>query len=724
MVTLSPVLPIHSQILPGHNQETYQRLQSALQTTPPHQLWVAVCDDLPLQRQLAATLEASLQAQGAIASAQLIFAADEPDLVQQLQDWASTSPYRNLQLLQILGIEQLTYRGADQQYQFLRSLSGLLPVWQQLGCSLLIWLPRPWLKQVKRVVPTLCKTVFEFMGEPTPLSVIGPDQPHQATFTPIRQWQFWERPEADSSEAEPDVKPSAAPAQSTTIPVIPAAAEPEIAEAEAAEPETAAAAETGTPTFSEELWHHLQADLTQLENPESPFLLPPSATHSEALPPALDSADASETEIPTAAPATDQEGHPAVTEMSYPPVADFPASETQPEQQSETQLSDRTRWAMAYALRDRVQAGDCSPETLQAAIQQYENLPVDAPSTPHRTEVLNDLGSLYWLWAQQTPDVETYHQRLLHSCGLYEAALSPISPGTGAEILTRLHSNLGSAYSLLAVLQSPAQYLGKAVRAFHRALQYTPAEILPMEYATLQTHLGTAYWSLAQHTHEAAHLHRAIAAYQEALCKSPPQQVPQTYAQLQNNLGIALWSLSRHERPVFLLEQAVTAYQNALAYRTLDTDPAGCAATHNNLGTAYWDLGGYCPAPSSEQIQAWQRAIAAYEAALSAAAQVSPGTLGFDLWATHHSVGVVYDQLAITLAPDTAAQHTALTQALNHYVQALTGWQALEAATVETAFQAIVRNLHLQAQYLGIEEQQRSLSQIPADWLPDIWRKL
>jgi tetratricopeptide (TPR) repeat protein len=229
---------------------------------------------------------------------------------------------------------------------------------------------------------------------------------------------------------------------------------------------------------------------------------------------------------------------------------------------------------------------------------------------------------------------------------------------------------------------------------------------------------------LAQHTQEANHLHRAIAAYQEALSYSHPQQVPTAYAQLQNNLGIALWSLSRHERPVFLLEQAIVAYRTALTYRTVEVDPAACAATHNNLGTACWDLGGHFAERSPEQQQAWQQAILSYEAAILTAEQAPGGSLSFDICATHHSIGVVCDQLAIALAPDTSAQQPYLTAATKHYISALVGWEAIEATMTETAFQALVRNLHLQARYLGMEAQQRSLSQVPASWLPEIWRKL
>ncbi|MDB9529834.1 tetratricopeptide repeat protein [Oscillatoria sp. CS-180] len=711
MVIAAPVLPINSQILPGHNQETYRQLQDAVQAIPPHQIWLATCDDLPLQRQLAATLEESLQGETAIASTQLILDVKNPDLVRQIRDWAHQAASTGSPLLQILGIERLTYQGSDAQYQFLRSLHHLLPLWKQLGCSLLVWISRPWLKQIRREVPELCQNVFEFMGEPTPISAIGDEQSYQAAFSPVRRWQFLgkpapEAPPPPSTEHHTDL--ATAP-RGTAVPAIPGEGELETAD-------TPPQSDTGDtlPVMSDDLWQRLQADLTEFE---ATGTSPHSPSSSDG---ATDSGSTTNITIPAAAAAVEEFGEEPIDIEVIPPPQDIPSEVAY----RQIQVTDQDDWAIAYELRDRVQAGDHSPATLEAAIQQYEQLQPHRPTTPQRTEVLNDLGSLYWLWAQQARDIESYLQRLLQSSELYEAAISPIHPGTDAGVLNRIHSNSGSVYSLLAGHQDPVLYLGKAVRAFHRALQYAPVEAVPDEYATLQTHLGTAYWSLAQHTQEANHLHRAIAAYQEALRHSHPQQSPQTYAQLQNNLGIALWSLSRHERPVFLLEQAIQAYRTALAYRTLDTDPGGCAATHNNLGTAYWDLGGHCEERSTEQQAAWQQAIAAYDAAILAADRERSGHLSFDLWATHHSVGVVYDQLAIALAPNAVAQEPLLTNATLHYIRALVGWQATEAVTMETAFQALVRNLHLQARYLGIEAQQRSLSQVPAAWLPEIWRQL
>jgi tetratricopeptide (TPR) repeat protein len=724
VVTTASVLPLHSQVLPGHNQTIYQQLQRAVQSTPPFQVWIATCDDLPLQRQLAATLEESLQGQ---ADTRLILNCETPDITQQIRDWTHQATHDRSALLQVLGIEQLTYQGSDAQYQFLRSLHTLPALWKHLGCSLLIWTPRPWLRQIRREVPGLCRYVFEFMGEPTPISAIGDTLAYQATFSPVRRWQFLGKPAPEvppQSVAHDHHSTLSVASGSTAVPAVPGETDVGLDSPLEAAPQA--------PDLPEDLWQQLEDDLTDLE---SLAVTPP--IESSALPLADLSTDP-EIQRPTdnrgvakesggivdaTTIATDDER--PIDDVTSPVKAACPLERTAGETVAEpTQQTSLEAWVIAHQWRDRVQSGDHSPATLETAIRHYEQLQPEQATTPHRTEVLNDLGSLYWLWAQHSSDIDTYGQRLTYSSALYEAAMSPVSIGTSAEVLNRIHSNLGSVYSLLATQQEPIPYLSKAVRAFHRALQYAPVEEQPETYATLQTHLGTAYWSLAQHTQEAAHLHRAITAYQEALRQSQPQTDSQPYAQLQNNLGIALWSLSRHERPVFLLEQAIVAYRTALAYRTLDIDSAGFAATQNNLGTAYWDLGGHHAEQSSAQQQAWQQAIAAYETAILAVEQVNQGGLSFDLWATHHSVGVVYDQLAIILAPNIEAQQPLLVRATPHYIKALVGWQAINANTTETAFQALVRNLHLQARYLGIEAQQRSLSQVPADWLPEIWRKL
>jgi tetratricopeptide (TPR) repeat protein len=381
----------------------------------------------------------------------------------------------------------------------------------------------------------------------------------------------------------------------------------------------------------------------------------------------------------------------------------------------------------AHALRDQVEGGDHSLDTLQAAVQQYDQLLAEPPIgiNLHRAEVLNDLGSLHWLIAQQTPDPTECCRHLHQSQAHYEAALNLPEPDPSAETQIRLYSNLGSVYRLLASHGQGERYLEKAVRAFHRALQQANSETDSDTYATLQTHLGTAYWSLAQYRSAPTPLHRAIAAYQEALIYRPAHQNPVAYAQIQNNLGIAYWSLSQHERPAMLLEQAIAAYRDVLAYRPVGMDAPGHAATQTNLGTAYWDLGRQHPQGSTAQHHAWERAIAAYQSALEVVARMkSSASLSFDPWATHHSLAVVHDQLAVTLTAQGELQRHHWKQAMQHYAIALEGWRELESPLVTTALQGIIQTLQHQERALGLDFQRRSLTRIPAHWLPEIWRHL
>ncbi|MDA0268263.1 MAG: tetratricopeptide repeat protein [Cyanobacteria bacterium] len=661
MVNASTVLPLNSQTLLGFNQETYQHLQLALQSVPPHRLWIAVCDDLTLQRQVAAALDQTLLGPAAPASeppTSWYWVEDcHPDWVATLMARPS-SPGPMYQ--QILGVEQLTYQSSEQQYQFLASLRQLAGQWPHWPCSLLLWLPHPWLQQVRRSAPELyrrCDRVFKFLGDPRPLPAIASAPTHSLLAEP--------GPWAGIQPPLP-VKPDSP--DHDRLSAVPEDAVPDMDAVVVLPDQSRSLGQM--PSLSPELWDQLSTDLSQLEQPSTP---PPSS----ALPP-------QHLEDATAA------------------------------------FSSAT-WAEAHRLRDQVEAGDHSISLLKAAIGRYEEV-LGAGIVTHsqQAEGLNDLGSLYWMWAQQVTAVEARRQHLQHSIQLYEAALTLEGAALPADTLMRIHSNLGSVYCLQAAHGQPEHHLGQAVRAFHRALQYVDAEQDSALYVTVQTHLGTAYWSLAQQTQMPDYLHQAISAYGEALRRCSAHDAPSSYGQLQNNLGIAYWSLAQHERPLLLLEEAVAAYRKALAYRTVAIDPVGYGATQNNLGTAYWDLGRQYPDRDSHQHQAWLQAIAAYEAALSLSPEQS--AQGFDLWATHHSLGVVYEQLALQGA--TTAKPDPFQIAIGHYIQALTGWQAEQATLAQTAFQSILNNLRHQTQHLGIAAQQKSLAQIPAALLPEIWRHL
>lgn len=685
------MLPLNSETHLGLNQTTYCRLRQAVQAVPPHQIWVAVCDDLPLQRQIAATLDALTVDAGEVGerSSQLCLAEEDADVVRQVLAWHQHTPSPRSPYLQILGIEHLTHQPSEQQYQFLASLARLVDLWPRLDCSLLIWLPRPWLQQIRRTVLklwNLCQsTVFEFLGDPTPLTV--PTQQTAATLPPpsVRQWQFLSATPEEGWLSDAELA-------DLTL-------ESAIAEDRTAHPEP-------PPTLPADLWQRLSADLAELEDARSLPALP------ERLAVSPEGREAQRV------------GGTLVTEANTaiaPPAADsIEESAAQQPFTHDDPLLEAHRW------RDLVEAGDRSLSTLQTAIRQYENIPPRLlESSTYRAEALNDLGSLYWLLAERTADPVDSHQYLTRSRQCYEAALTPEdSDTTRVDTRIRLHSNLGSVCNLLALYETPEKHFDQAIRAFHHALRYLDAAQPNTEYLTLQMHLGAAYWNLAQHQNKAILLHRAIAAYQAALQPCKPHEQPTLYGQLQNNLGIALWSLARYERPIFLLEQAIAAYRNALAYRTLKTDPSGYAATHNNLGTAYWDMGTHAPDGSPEQVQAWKHAIGAYSTALSTIINIPEATVSFDRWATHHSLGVVHSRLAVMPHTNASDRQIHLNQAFTHYVQALDGWHHEEADATDTALQAVVQNLKLQAQYLGLAAQQRSLNQIPAHWLPPIWHQL
>jgi tetratricopeptide (TPR) repeat protein len=736
VVNASAVLPLNSQTLLGFNQETYQHLQAALQSAPPHRLWIAVCDDLTLQRQVAAALDYTLLDPA--------LAAAMPDterptswyfIEDDSADWVATLMARpfsagGLTYQQILGVEQLTYQSSDQQYQFLASLRQLAAHGPNWACSLLLWLPHPWLQQVRRSAPELyhrCDRVFKFLGDPRPLPAISPGASATQPVDP-GPWVSIRPPQpARPERLEPD--PLAliqvdSPVDRPTDRDVADKDRPTLVDLADEPPplptELAALGETPAPpwmplqaqSLSPDIWHRLSSDLSQLEqSPITPQPFLPSQ--------------------PTAAERAEYEAvnpeHPAPIPI---PPAPPPAAPANVGMQSANALKSLP-WLEAHRLRDQVEAGDHSISLLKAAIAQYENvLEANITATAQRAEGLNDLGSLYWMWAQQVTDIETRRHYLQHSIQQYESALTLAGADSNTDplatdTLMRIHSNLGSVYCLQAAHDHPEHHLTLAVRAFHQALQYVDAEQDGALYVTVQTHLGTAYWSLAQHSQTPDYLHQAIAAYGEALQRCSAQMTPNSYGQLHNNLGIAYWSLAQHERPLMLLEAAIAAYRQALAHRTRQVDPVGYGATQNNLGTAYWDLGRQYPSGSSQQQQAWLQAIAAYEAALGLSPEQS--AQGFDRWATHHSLGVVYEQLAMQApvgkgAPIRSADP--FQRAIDHYVQAMTGWQGEQATLAETAFQSILNNLRQQAQSLGIEAQQNSLAHIPAALLPEVWRQL
>lgn len=428
-------------------------------------------------------------------------------------------------------------------------------------------------------------------------------------------------------------------------------------------------------------------------------------------------------------PATDLAGLPPELHQDEDLVRLWHYVQTLEAQQAGPLTLSRAYLGVAQLSRDRIEAGNSTEAVLDFAIAVYgKAIPGLLEGDENWCDALNDLASLYWLRSQQARDAQATADWLSLSVEAYQKALGTAKDLASAETVVRLGSNLGTVHSLLASLIEPLANLRQSQKAYELALQYAPAETLPLEYANLQNSLGAVHWRLAQLDQPQHHLHQAILAYSAALRYRNPQLVSLEYAMIQNNLGIAYWSLAQHEHPRLLLEKAIEAYQSALQYRTLDQSPGGYAATNNNLGTAYWDLAQQHSRNLDQRIPCLQKALTAYENALHAAEtilQTSPtASLGFDIWATCHSAGVVHDQLAQGLSinqPEQRKHH--LQQALQHYLLAYQGWQD-NPQQLEVLVAALVYNTHLSFEILGLAGQQAVLSQVPGELLPQILGQL
>jgi tetratricopeptide (TPR) repeat protein len=150
--------------------------------------------------------------------------------------------------------------------------------------------------------------------------------------------------------------------------------------------------------------------------------------------------------------------------------------------------------------------------------------------------------------------------------------------------------SLGSAYRILAEVESKADNCMRAIKAHKAALKFYSLKQFPVDYASIQNNLGNAYRTLGEVEAKAENCKLAIAAYQEALKVYTLERFPMQYGATQNNLGNAYVTLGEVEAKAENCKLAIGAYQEALKVRTLERFPMEYGATQNNLGTAYWTL--------------------------------------------------------------------------------------------------------------------------------------
>ncbi|WP_206754688.1 MULTISPECIES: tetratricopeptide repeat protein [Cyanophyceae] len=751
-------MSLNSQTYLGHNQEAYQELRLALQLNLRRQLLIAVCDDMALQEQLAQRLEANfsplpetvpLAAEVRARQFTLVtlrLSGDRPDLVREVLLWLKQQ--RRLQssapttpVFQIVGIDQLTRQSPTVQNRFLASLIRVDALLTQLDCRLVVWVPRPWLGKIRQSVPGFWRSrsgLFEFMGEPSapssaPAEPAVPPAPNSPAAKPPDLWRVL-RDDLSTFE-QPAPPKDLTPKDGAAPPAVPPVELPPLPASDS----------------------KAARSRDQPQNPQSYTVIDQGTFSSIVMPPVgamaaetLAALQRAEPVLPTV--------EPVPTPASPSPTSPRPTGALQlpPDLAEDVELTNLWRYiqglveqqagpltlsraylALGQIGRDRLSVEAPTASVLDFATAVYDLAIAGLPQgSTDWCDALNDLASLYWLQGQQesTPDPTPWLRR---SASTYEKALKGGAKAIPADTLGRIYGNLGTVYGLLANLEEPAHCLEKAVAAYQQALVHSPAARSPIDYANLQNSLGAIHWRLSQYDQPQHHLAQAIAAYGEALAHRSAQDEPLEYAMVQNNLGIAYWSLAQHQQPVFLLERAIAAYEAALKYRTVAVSPAGCAATANNLGTAYWDLAqqaavvgdGQRPALGSDRrIATLQQAVAAYETALAAAQialqETPPPALGFDLWATCHSAGVVHDQLAQAL-PETQAEarQRHLETALSQYLLTYQGWHD-NPQQMEVLITALVYNAHLNFEIFGIPGQQAVLSKLPGELLAQVLRRL
>ncbi len=381
---------------------------------------------------------------------------------------------------------------------------------------------------------------------------------------------------------------------------------------------------------------------------------------------------------------------------------------------------------VGHSYRQRIEAGERGLDLIEPAIAAYEG-GLRSLTGPHPdwASGLNDLGTLYWLKAQQLSNQPQIIDCMNHSVQLYGEALTKVDPTVDPNMAYQLYSNLGAVHSMLAMYAAPVEHFQQAAEAYLNALSLCVLATDPEEFSTLQNSLGSVYWKLSHYEPTGIKieltLRQAITAYEQALLGYSPAQKPLDYAAVQNNLGITYWSLAKHTASSPALKNAIAAYRDALNYRTPETEPTTCAITYNNLALAYWDLSKDESIDREHKLRYQRNAVTAFEAALQTAQSVSSLNQA-DRAAIYHCLGDVHAQMVET-TPTPAEVAESLQKSLYSYVQAIDG-MPLESPVFEARLTAIIANLRSHQEHLGLASQQLALNRVPPHLLSRVMQSL
>ncbi|MBW4446840.1 MAG: tetratricopeptide repeat protein [Spirirestis rafaelensis WJT71-NPBG6] len=721
------------------NRQVYHRLKLALSLRLRRQIFLAVCDDLNLRNQVAARLHSTLaypvgqvlyqpsdwQENSTPAYPRLVtlrLNLSDPNPIAQINQWLTNypppifgaskdSPGRPLPIptFQIVGIEQLTRQPVAIQRLFLHYLRlteqhlSLQESNRFLESSLLLWVPRPWLHAIQQSAPQFwrCRTgVFMFAGEPTPTT------------------QNQTSPERLSSSRNLDL----------------VSFEDAILEESVTQREITEAASSNL-NFGEDFDFQTETPVNRGHKPpEVPeqkselFITPPpqeeTATSSQSDMPLLPSLPHVSKELSELVLATINNKTAEEDDSSQPQQMLLEIEELHSRPEANEELAAAYH-RLGNLYRIRIEQGQSTLENLMVAILAYQEAVTHDETSPQVPDILNDLGTLYWMLYRTPPNSEEGQTYIEQGIKFYQLALNMIAPQTHPDTYARVQNNLGTAYGDLARFSNPSESWMQAVSAYSEALRYRTAEMEPLKYAACQNNLGTAYWHLAQYNQPMVHLKKAIASYNEALALYSSDKEPLKYGMIQNNIGTANWNLAQYENPAENLQQAINAYNEALKYRTPANVPTACAATQNNLGTAYWHLANLSQTTREARHKFLELCITAYEEALALAHSLNGVALSFDVFATHNNLGLAHYQLATDqyFPCDKAVRSQHLEAALDNHLQALNNLSKQPEA-YQITFNYVVKTVRAFHNELGIQGQNLALSKVPGQLLPEILSKL
>ncbi|MEI6443815.1 MAG: tetratricopeptide repeat protein [Nostocales cyanobacterium ELA583] len=694
------------------NRQVYQRLKLALSLGLRRQIFFAICDDLHLRNRIAARLHSTLaypvgkvlyhRANAGDLSTPayprlvtLRLNLSDPNPIAQINQWlanypppliggSTDHPGRPLPIpgFQIVGVEMLTKEPIAGQRLFLnylrlgeQHLSGHESS-RFLESSLLFWVSRPWLSAIQQSAPKFwhCRTgVFVFAGEPTP-TIENRGYSEVLADSRSLERENLDHLIVDEEKVSQDI-------QQINQPDLPVTASTDLF--------------TQTPEIS-------AVESPQIINNQSLFPL----SH------------------------INQELQRLIQETINADDRDQVQQILQEIEQLHIQNAKVKELGIAYQhlgnfYRLQIEQGQASVENLMIAILAYQEAVTQDENSPQLPDILNDLGTLYWMLHRIPDNYEEAKIYIQQGIDFYKLALKLITGDTQPETYARIQNNLGTAYGDLSRFADAVENWNLAIVAYNEALRYRQEEIDPLKYAACQNNLGTAYWHLGQYNRPMEHLTKAIAAYKLAVVYYPPTDEPLKYGMIQNNIGTAYWNLSQYEQPIENLQLAIQVYNEALKYRTSADVPQAYAATQNNLGIAYWHLANQPKTTKEDQQKLIKLCIHAYEEAVNIAHSQISVPLNFDLYVTHNNLALAHHDLVTNVSfngdKKTLSQH--LEAALENHLHALSGFDR-QTENYQTTISYIISTIQAFHNELGIQGQNLALSKLPGQLLPDVLPKL